>query len=81
MACNVPARGWSRRPKCWPAAQVTRVAQNERYRAGVASLLDLLDAEGVEQNARRQHIESLRDHRLARVRLLAICGQLERLAP
>jgi outer membrane protein TolC len=59
------------------AAQATRVAQNERYRAGAASLLDLLDAEGLEQNARRQRIEAERDHRVARLALLAACGQLE----
>ncbi len=61
------------------AAEAARTAQNERYRAGVASLLDLLDAEGVEQNARRQRIEAERDHRIARVRLLALCGEIDRL--
>lgn len=59
------------------AAQATRVAQNERYRAGAASLLDLLDAEAVEQDARRQRLEAERDHRIARLALLAACGQLE----
>jgi outer membrane protein TolC len=62
------------------AAEAARTAQNERYRAGVASLLDLLDAEGVEQNARRQRIEAERDHRIARVRLLTLCGDVEKLA-
>ncbi|HEX5659424.1 MAG TPA: TolC family protein [Polyangiales bacterium] len=61
------------------AAEAARTAQNERYRAGVASLLDLLDAEGVEQNARRQRIEAERDHRIARVRLLALCGEIDQL--
>jgi outer membrane protein TolC len=61
------------------AAQAARTAQNERYRAGVASLLDLLDAEGVEQTARRQRIEAERDHRIARVRLLALCGEIDKL--
>ncbi|MET0283381.1 MAG: TolC family protein [Polyangiales bacterium] len=61
------------------AAEAARTAQNERYRAGVASLLDLLDAEGVEQNARRQRIEAERDHRIARIRLLALCGEIDRL--
>jgi outer membrane protein TolC len=61
------------------AAQAARTAQNERYRAGVASLLDLLDAEGVEQNARRSRIEAERDHRIARVRLLALCGETDKL--
>jgi outer membrane protein TolC len=61
------------------AAQATRVAQNERYRAGAASLLDLLDAEGLEQNARRQRIEAERDHRIARLALLATCGQLDQI--
>jgi outer membrane protein len=62
------------------AAEAARTAQNERYRAGVASLLDLLDAEGVEQNARRQRIEAARDHRIARLRLLALSGTLDELA-
>ncbi|MDB4975694.1 MAG: efflux pump, family, outer membrane protein [Myxococcaceae bacterium] len=60
-------------------AEAARTAQNERYRAGVASLLDLLDAEGVEQNARRQRIEAARDHRMARVTLLGLCGVLDQL--
>lgn len=58
------------------AAEAARTAQNERYRAGVASLLDLLDAEGIEQTARRQRIEAERDQRIARVRLLAACGAI-----
>jgi len=62
------------------AAEAARTAQNERYQAGVASLLDLLDAEGIEQNARRQRIEAERDHRIARLRLLALCGTLDDLA-
>jgi outer membrane protein TolC len=57
------------------AAQATRTAQNERYRAGAASLLDLLDAEAIEQNARRQRIEAEREHRIARLALLASCGE------
>lgn len=63
----------------WAAASAARTAQNERYRAGVASLLDLLDAEGIEQNARRSRIEAERDHRIARVRLLALCGETDKL--
>lgn len=62
------------------ATQAARTAQNERYRAGVASLLELLDAEAIEQNARRQRIEAERDHRIARTRLLASCGALGALA-
>jgi outer membrane protein TolC len=62
------------------AAEAARTAQNERYRAGVASLLDLLDAEGIEQTARRQRIEAERDQRIARVRLLAACGAIGELA-
>ncbi|MDB4989359.1 MAG: transporter, partial [Myxococcaceae bacterium] len=60
-------------------AEAARTAQNERYRAGVASLLDLLDAEGVEQNARRQRIEAARDHRVARITLLGLCGVIDTL--
>lgn len=61
------------------AAEATRTAQNQRYRAGVASLLELLDAESLEQNARRQRIEAVREHRVARLRLLASCGMLDEL--
>ena len=61
-------------------ATATREAQVGRYRAGVASLLDLLDAEQLEQDARRSRIEAGRDHDVARVRLLALCGDLGRLA-
>lgn len=58
------------------AAQVARTAQHERYAAGIASLLELLDAESIEQTARRARIEASRDHDLARARLLAVCGTL-----
>jgi outer membrane protein len=57
-------------------AEVTRNAQNERYRAGVATLLELLDAEGVEQSARVSRIEARRDYEVARARLLSACGLL-----
>ena len=62
------------------AAESARSAQNQRYRAGVASLLDLLDASAVEQTARRQRIEAERDYRVARVRLLAVTGMIDALA-
>jgi outer membrane protein len=58
------------------AAGVARTAQQQRYRAGVASLLELLDAESIEQTARRARIEAQRDHDLARARVLAVCGTL-----
>lgn len=61
------------------AASVTRKAQLERYQAGVASLLELLDAETLEQTARRSRIEADRDHQIARARVLATTGGLERL--
>lgn len=61
------------------AAEAARSAQNGRYKAGVASLLDLLDAEEIEQNARRQRIEAARDQRIARVTLLALCGSIDTL--
>jgi outer membrane protein TolC len=48
------------------ASEVTRDAQNDRYRAGVASLLELLDAENLAQEARRAGIEAERDQQLAR---------------
>lgn len=62
------------------AARAARDAQNERYRMGVASLLELLDVEAVEQSARRQRIEAERNHRVAQVRLLAASGELEELS-
>lgn len=61
------------------AARVTREAQNGRYRAGLASLLELLDAENLEQDARRRRIESDRDYQIAGARLLSSCGLLPRL--
>lgn len=61
------------------AASTTREAQNQRYRAGVATLLELLDAEEVEQRARLTRLEAARDYDLVRARLLATCGLLTRL--
>jgi outer membrane protein TolC len=62
------------------AAEAAREAQNGRYRTGVASLLELLDAENVEQNARLDRITAERDHQLAHVRLLAATGLIRQLA-
>ncbi|HEX6241332.1 MAG TPA: TolC family protein, partial [Polyangiales bacterium] len=62
------------------AAEAAREAQNGRYRTGVSSLLELLDAENVEQNARLDRITAERDHQLARVRLLAATGLIRSLA-
>jgi outer membrane protein len=62
------------------AAEAAREAQNGRYRTGVASLLELLDAENVEQNARLDRITAERDHQLAHVRLLAATGLIRKLA-
>ncbi|MFT3921668.1 MAG: TolC family protein [Myxococcales bacterium] len=61
------------------AATTTRQAQNERYRAGVSTLLELLDAEELEQNARRSRIEASRDYDIARAQLLSVCGTIEQL--
>jgi|GEM_PF-2621796 len=61
------------------AAATTRQAQNERYRAGVSTLLELLDAEELEQNARRGRIEASRDYDIARANLLAVCGTIDKL--
>jgi outer membrane protein len=58
------------------AAAATREAQLGRYKAGVASLLELLDAESLEQNARLTRIETSRDYDVARARLLAVVGAL-----
>jgi outer membrane protein len=54
----------------------TREAQNDRYRVGVGSLLELLDAESLEQDARLRRIEAERDEAIATTRLLAACGLL-----
>lgn len=58
------------------AAQVTREAQNGRYAAGVGSLLELLDAEDIEQQARQRRIETERDESIASAQLLNACGML-----
>jgi outer membrane protein len=55
-------------------AGATREAQNDRYRVGVGSLLELLDAESLEQDARLRRIEAERDEAIATSRLLAACG-------
>jgi outer membrane protein TolC len=60
------------------AAQVAREAQNGRYLAGLSSLLELLDAEDLEQKARQRRIEARRDEAVAVVRLLGACGLLGR---
>lgn len=57
-------------------AGATREAQNDRYRVGVGSLLELLDAESLEQDARLRRIEAERDEAIASARLLAACGLL-----
>jgi outer membrane protein TolC len=62
------------------ASEVARDAQNGRYRAGLASMLELLDAENLAQQSRRASIEAERDHRLAGVRLLWASGRLAALA-
>jgi outer membrane protein len=55
-------------------AGATREAQNDRYRVGVGSLLELLDAESLEQESRLRRIEAERDEAIASARLLAACG-------
>jgi outer membrane protein len=62
------------------AARITREAQNGRYRAGLSSLLELLDAESLEQDARERRIVAQRDHAIAGARLWAACGLLSRVA-
>jgi outer membrane protein len=59
------------------AAGATREAQNDRYRVGVGSLLELLDAENLEQDARQRRIEAERDEAITAARLLATCGLME----
>jgi outer membrane protein len=60
--------------------EAIREAQNERYRAGVGSIVELLDAEALEQEARAERILSHRDYAIAGTRLLSACGLLARLA-
>jgi outer membrane protein TolC len=62
------------------ASEVTRDAQNGRYRAGLASMLELLDTENLAQDARRARIEADRDYKLAGARLLWANGRLAALA-
>jgi outer membrane protein len=59
-------------------ARATRESQNGRYRSGMASLLELLDAENLEQDARQRRIEAERDHAIAVARLIAACGLIHR---
>lgn len=61
------------------AAEATRRAQNGRYMTGLASLLELLDAESLEQNARVTVVEAERDYDIAGARLLAAAGLIDRL--
>jgi outer membrane protein TolC len=58
------------------AAAVAREAQNGRYVAGLSSLLELLDAEDLEQQARQRRIEAQRDEAIASALLLSVCGTL-----
>ena len=58
------------------AAETARDAQNGRYRAGLSSLLELLDSENLAQEARRTRVEAERDHQLAAARLLWASGRI-----
>lgn len=60
------------------AAEVAREAQNGRYLAGLSSLLELLDAEDLAQQARQRGIEARRDEAIASARLAFACGTLTR---
>jgi outer membrane protein TolC len=62
------------------ASQGARDAQNGRYRAGLSSMLELLDAENLAQEARRASIEAEREHQVAGARLLWASGRLATLA-
>jgi len=63
------------------ASESAREAHNGRYRAGLASLLELLDAENLAQQARRASIEAERDNQIAGARLLWASGRLAALTP
>ena len=58
------------------ASETAREAHYCRYRAGLASLLELLDAENLAQQARRANIEAERDNQIAGARLLWAGGRL-----
>lgn len=62
--------------KILEAARSTREAQHKRYELGEASLLELIDAESVEQEARTRRILAVRDQDLARIRALDAAGLL-----
>lgn len=59
------------------AATSARDAQSRRYEAGEASLLELLDAEQVEQDARSRRILAQRELSLARIALMDALGTLK----
>ena len=59
------------------SAHKARAAQKGRYLAGMSSLLELLDAEDLEQRARSRRIAAKRDAAISVMRLLAACGQLQ----
>jgi len=59
------------------AAEITRDVQNQRYSAGIGSLLELLDAESIEQGARRERINAERELQLSYVRFLSARGEVE----
>jgi outer membrane protein TolC len=63
------------------AAETARDAQNGRYRAGLASMLELLDSEDLAQQASRASIEAERDQQLASARLLWATGRIATLTP
>jgi outer membrane protein TolC len=58
------------------AAATTRDAQHRRYQVGEASLLELLDAEALEQEARSRRILAQRELELSRIALLDATGSL-----
>ena len=57
-------------------ARYRAAMQNGRYLAGLASLLELLDAEDLEQEARQRRIEAQRDEAIKSAQLLSACGML-----
>lgn len=67
----------SQADQIFAAAHSTREAQYRRYEVGEASLIELLDAEDVEQEARSRRILAQRDVELSRIALLDAMGLLE----
>jgi outer membrane protein len=57
-------------------AQASTAATQDRYRAGVGSILEWLNAQSALATAKRQRLQALTDWRAARLQLAGALGQL-----